>query len=288
MKKTLTLSLLLFTAGFSLKAQGLMDMGIQYTMPVYDLETGNYKDGIGFYLGGWSPEVFKGNGANIQFGGRFDLSWNGARHTDVIIDPGIDGDYSLSNLNFGGHAGMRLTAPRHARLRPYLDGYAGVRYFGTNIDLTIDEWRSPANGEVLFSEWPVGTWAFSYGGALGAQYWFNECIALDLRGILLTTNKPVTFADLETVTYTNDSYVYQTRSVRAPMAYFQVGITFKLSGACESCDDTEEDFNPGTRVYPNPNTRPHPGFQPTPGFRPAPNFRPSPSFRPGGGSLPRS
>ncbi len=221
---------LLTTLGFA-QGQGTLDMGIQYNQPVQSFEQGGFKDGIGMYFGGWSGDLIKGKGPALQLGARADFSWNGNRHQNLTLYPNIPARLNVDNYTFGGHGAVRLIAPAPARLRPYIDGYLGGRLIGTSESLNLTQSNSDDNN--LYSKWPYKAGGVSYGAGVGAQYWFNSCVALDLRGIYLD-GPSAQYSQLSTVAFDNSVASYATSNSRASMVYFQVGITVNLSGNCMS------------------------------------------------------
>ncbi len=178
---------------------------------------------MGEYADTWGKEMFTFGGhltfpsgrIPLQFGAAFGYGEMGKDVSTVpVTDPNLlatEGRLAVKAKVFNYHALLRLS-PSKSRVRPYLEGLAGVRQFTTQSKLTVDGLDDPlrkernANDFVLSTGWAAGLMVTlggaGYMEARVERFYSGKTNYVDPTSIAVDPNGEVTFNTLNSATGT--------------------------------------------------------------------------------------
>lgn len=176
---------------------------------------------MGEYADTWGKEMFTFGGhltfpsgrLPLQFGAAFGYGEMGKDVSTVpVVDPNLlatEGRLAVKAKVFNYHALLRLS-PSKSRVRPYLEGLAGVRQFTTQSKLTVDGLDEPmrkernANDFVMSTGWAAGLMVTlggaGYVEARVERFYSGKTNYVDPTSIAVGADGEVTFNTLNSAT----------------------------------------------------------------------------------------
>ncbi|MEM7659753.1 MAG: hypothetical protein AAF399_26810 [Bacteroidota bacterium] len=216
----------LFSLPSFLLAQPSMGLHLQMAPKTVLLQNAGYQDSWGGNMEFFSPEYGKTRMGAFAFGMNGAFLGAGGHTEDVIlqIPAGAEGTLRVGNRQAQLHAIARYLTPE-ARVRFYLDGLIGARWFGTTEIATITD-LAPGY-EDSDERNVISDWGLSYGAGIGSMIRLTQEVSLDLRATYLY-RKEAQFANLSSASKRGGNLSYNYGSANPSQWFFQVGINIKL------------------------------------------------------------
>jgi hypothetical protein len=191
MKKYIVIVFSLFL-GTSVKAQGTLDLGLQFAVPTDDFKEATDGIGAGFNIGFRVPIV---KNSPVLAGFDFGYLLYGSQSQNQTLEAQITSNGQVidviqmplrietNNNIYHTHLSIRAMAPLKF-VRPYVEAMAGFRYYNTRTvihDESPDFRWSSEEDHIITRKEHLGDIAGSYGFGLGTQIQVGKLTYLDLR-----------------------------------------------------------------------------------------------------------
>jgi hypothetical protein len=167
---------------------------------------------------------------HLRFGGDFYWAELDRKHlgTLPLSAPQLgDAKVRLSQNNIGLNAVARFSLPYSKKFTPYLDLFAGYRYFGSGMSIT--PLQRQEDYEESTSKNLSSTNQFCYGGTFGVLINLNSNIKFNTGLMITSSNKIGEITDIARARVESGSIIAQNMNTPKDMFILKVGFTFILN-----------------------------------------------------------
>jgi hypothetical protein len=183
---------------------------------------------------------------HLRFGGDFYWAELDRKHlgTLPLSAPQLgDAKVRLSQNNIGLNAVARFSLPYSKKFTPYLDLFAGYRYFGSGMSIT--PLQRQEEYEESTSKNLSSTNQFCYGGTAGVLISLNSSIKFNAGLMITSSNKIGEITDIARARVESGNIIAQNINTPKDMFILKVGFTFILNDdndnkenkkSCCNCD----------------------------------------------------
>ena len=169
---------------------------------------------------------------HLRFGGDFYFAELDRKHlgTLPLSAPQLgDAKVRLSQTNLGLNAVARFSLPYSKKFTPYIDVFAGYRYFGSGMSITPlqkqEEYEESTSDNLTKSN------QFCYGGTAGFLIYLGQNIRFNTGLMITSSNKFGEITDIARARVENGNIIAQKINTPKDMFILKIGFTFILDDA---------------------------------------------------------
>ncbi len=191
---------------------------------------------------------------HLRFGGDFYWAEMDRKHLGTLplsAPQSGDAKIRLSQNNLGLNAVARFSLPYSRKFTPYIDLFAGYRYFGSGMSIT--PLQQQQGYEESTNKNLSSTNQFCYGGTAGVLIYLSPCIRFNTGLMITQSNKLGEMTDIARARIESGSIVAQKINTPKDMFILKVGFTFILEGGDNSYDN--DNRTKSTKTYRSSSTR---------------------------------
>jgi hypothetical protein len=225
--------------------------------PLFDVYAIAPRDlsGGGFGMGGFSPAVPLGSliqNAELRFGGDFyfmglDRRW--ISNVPLLSPQTGEAKVKLNESMLGLNLVARLSTPWKAALGAYIDGFAGLRYVSTGMEVTPNQ--PQINHDKTTSTDIDGSYALQYGVAGGVLVKLTNQLKLNAALVYSHSDRPGSVSNIHSASIDGGSVMMDKKILPRDMVLLKLGVSFLINpsnnnnGRCNCCCRRNH-FNAGT------------------------------------------
>lgn len=210
-----------------------IDLNMALAVPINEeviADTSSNSDLIAFgFGGGYTAPVFKNS--PLRLGASFRYMWLGGDTRYLYFEDGNGDEYELQSKVKGSMSPLHIVARIDPMIYtdfpvlPYIGGFFGIRFFGTNHQITID--YQDGTEPIIENNRQVSVTS-SYGFELGLHIRINPYLLIDLR-YEHAYGGWAKYLDLSSIEIDdNGNATYERLETRTDVAMFTLGVAFLL------------------------------------------------------------
>jgi hypothetical protein len=128
---------------------------------------------------------------------------------------------------FGLNGVIRVSLPWGAKVSPYVDGFAGLRFTGADVTVTADQYQP--GYEKSTTDNVDQAWAFQYGLAGGFLVSLGKNVKLNTAVLLSRSDKPGSISNIRTAGLQGTGLVMDKKALSPDVIIFKLGLTFRIN-----------------------------------------------------------